>query len=133
MAYKKKMISKRVSKARIRLGGMKKIDKNLQKTIEYGNLKDGIVTSATMQARIDGYLSKIEQYNQTLYFADSLLTNIIHEEESITSDSAKVLDSAPYIFGVNSDEIILLGGKKMVDRKRPGRKRKPKPTKGKEE
>jgi hypothetical protein len=129
MAYQKKTISKRVSKARIRLGGMKRIDANLQKTIEYGNIKDGIVTSASMQARIDGYLSKIEQYNQALKLADALLTNIIHDEEAINSDSAKVLDSAPYIFGVNSDEIIFLGGKKMVDRKRPGRKRKPKPTK----
>lgn len=122
MAYRKREEASIVSKAKIRLSGMKQIDTNQNKKVEYGNPKDGIVTVDSFDKKIDEYANNLEKYNQALEVADSLKSTLKAQVKSIGVDNATVLDSAPTLFGKNSEEVVLLGGTKVVDRKRPTKK-----------
>jgi hypothetical protein len=101
---------------------MKQIDTNLNKKVEYGNPKDGIVTVDSFDKKIASYADNLEKYNQALDLADSLKSTLKAQVKSIGIDNATVLNSAPTLFGKNSEEVVLLGGKKVVDRKRPTKK-----------
>lgn len=122
MAYKKRNPHKKVEKAKIRLAAMKLIDANKKKMVNYGNAETGDITSDTLGKKYDTYIANLEVYNNLLQQADSMHSTLNQQENEIAADSAVVLDSAPYLFGANSNEVVELGGKKKKERNRPRRK-----------
>jgi hypothetical protein len=122
MAYKKKEIPKKIQKAQNRLVAMKTIDTDKKKTIDYGKPDSGSITVASFGVLISEYTSNLDLYNQLLQKADALKSTIAQGEKEIGIKSAIILESAPYLFGDNSSEVVELGGKKKIDRKKPKRK-----------
>ncbi len=116
MAFKEREESSDVSKARTRLAGMKKIDSDKGKVIEYGGDVQSI-TSLILEDLIKDYTAKVESYNQVLKSANSKANEIDIVESKIKKMHATVLSSAPGKFGEDANEIEVLGGTRASDRK----------------
>jgi len=122
MAFRKREPAAVIHKATTKAAAMQQIDTNHDITIDYGGPVRGELTAVTLQARLTGYASKLQQYNQFLQQADALSNTLDDMERDISSDCTVILKAAPGKFGDNSNELEMLGGTRKEERK----KRKPK-------
>ena len=123
MAFKKREKSDAVELAKSRLAGMKEIDKNKGRTIDYGD-QDKPCTGVTLDAKIKALEADIGTYNGLLTQADGLGNKIGDGETSLNEDSARVLLSAQGKFGRDSNEVEQLGGTRKSERAKPAAKAK---------
>lgn len=110
------MPSLKIRKAEQRYTSMLEIDTNHNKTINYGG-EDNPLTGCELNAQINRCNEMINTYNSLLEQADNAASGISKEEEILGDLYTRVLAGAKSIFGVNSDEVEILGGTKKSNRK----------------
>lgn len=123
MGFRKKDESRDVTTARQRLSGMKLIDTTKGRIINYGDI-DKPLTQAELEAKINEYAAKMEEYNQLLSQADQKSNEMDVIEDSIRELYTSVLKAAAAKFGTDASEIEQLGGTRRSDRQSPIRKNK---------
>lgn len=121
MSFRKRETSKVVEKATLRLSGMKEIDKQRGKLIDYGG-EDNVITSSTVEEFLGKVKSNTDLYNQALQQADALGNLIEADEAKLNTLLVGVLKGASTKFGEDSNEVEKLGGTRKSDRKKVVRK-----------
>lgn len=117
MPFRKRETSPVINKALLRLSGMKEIDKNKGKVVDYGG-EEKVITSETVETLVKRVTSNTELYNQALQQADSISNLIEVDEEQLNNMLGAVLKSASAKFGDDSNEVEKLGGTRKSDRKK---------------
>jgi hypothetical protein len=117
MALRKRNTSSKVTKAEIRLEAMKKLDQQLERIVNYGGDQNPLTTKE-MNIQIEECKMLINEYNFMLELVDKKSKDIRHAEEKLGDLFTRVLAGCKSIFGVDSDEIALLGGTKRSERKK---------------
>ncbi len=121
MSFPKKKETGNVTRARQRLAGMKLIDANRGRIINYGG-EERVLTQAELDSSINEYARKLEEYNQLLSQADQKSNELEALEKHINGMYSGVLKGAVPKFGADSHEIEQLGGTRISDRETPVRK-----------
>ena len=124
MSFKKRETSKIVERGKSRITGMDEINKKKEKTINYGS-EERPMTTVEMQAQIDLCESIRTEYNQALANADVISNRLDDEEDKLNTMCNEILSSAKGKFGEDANEIEILGGTRMSDRKKPVKKNAP--------
>lgn len=120
MALRKRQPSLRIRKATERYEAMKRIDEQQSKVINYGG-EQNLLTSGDMIAKIRECENLTSEYNGLLELADEKAKQILEAEEELGNYFTRVLAGAKSIYGVDSDEVELLGGTKKSARKKSER------------
>ena len=120
MALRKRKPSTRITKAEIRLEAMEKMDIQQGKIINYGG-EQNPVTREEMKNQIEVCKMLINDYNNALEIADKRAEELRKAEEVLGELFTRVLAGGKSIFGVDSDEVTLLGGTKKSERKKSER------------
>lgn len=110
MARKKKEL-RSLSKALVRLAGLKSINN----TLDMGN---GISVVA-YQALIKDGQEKLEKYNQFLSTLDGMSNELDALDKEINDYSGRVLAAVGAIYGKDSNEYEMAGGTRTSEKKRP--------------
>ena len=126
MAFKKRKPGVVVDNAKLRLDGMKQIDIHLGLTVNYGSLAN-VLTKTEMSDKITDIEKNISDYNVMLEDATALLNEIVKGERQLDELYTRVLKGAVAQFGSNSDEVEVLGGTRISERKPPKKKTPPAP------
>lgn len=113
MAFKKKT-SAVVETAKLRLSGMKSIDKST----DMGN---GI-GSADLENKIRDVESALENYNRLLSLADEAKNQFDGKEQELTDLQRRVMAGVGAVYGYDSNEYEKAGGTRKSDRKKPVKK-----------
>lgn len=114
MARPKKLVSPALKKAQVRVAGLGAMDS-----------KAALGKGLTVQSYTDevGKLGvEIAEYNALLSSLDVKLNGIKKRERTLETMSGQVLRRIAADFGPDSDEYERVGGKRMSERKKPGRK-----------
>lgn len=117
MALRKRNPSSKVTKAEKRLEAMNELERKHEKAINYGGEQNPLSTSV-MRAQIKECKILINEYNDMLNHADNKSIEIRDAEEKLGDLYTRVLAGAKSIFGVDSDEVEVLGGTKKSERKK---------------
>lgn len=117
MALRKRNPSLKVTRAEKRLEAMNELDRKHEKAINYGGENNPLSTTE-MRTQIDECRMLINEYNYILEMADKKAGEIRISEEKLGDLFTRVLAGAKSIFGVDSDEVEVLGGTKKSERKR---------------
>ena len=107
---RRKRNSRTLGKAQLRLASIKSISQ----TLDVG--EDLNVKYYT--EKIEKMRQSLEAYNTTLSTIDTLLTQLVENEEDLADYSEKFLRGIAYKFGSNSHEYEMAGGTRKSDRKR---------------
>ena len=126
MAFKKRKPGVVIDNAKLRLDGMKQIDIHLGLTVNYGSLAN-VLTKTEMSDKITDIEKNISDYNVMLEDATALLNEIVKGERQLDELYTRVLKGAVAQFGSNSDEVEVLGGTRISERKPPKKKTPPAP------
>jgi hypothetical protein len=125
MAYRKRKESKEIAKIRIRLQIMQDIDKKKKQTIEYGDAKDP-VNSSVLESKLKARDELIASINQMLSKVDEKINDEKALDKELKTLSTRVLQGAKAKYGLDSNEVEILGGTKASERKKPEKKAKKK-------
>lgn len=117
MALRKRKPSLRLRKAGQRLAAMKEIDGRTGKSISYGG-ESFPLTQLVLENQMETCINLLDEYNRILAQADKKSSEIAEEEKKLGELFTRVLAGGVSIFGVDSDEVELLGGTKKSERKR---------------
>jgi len=117
MALRKRQPSLKIRKAAERYEAMKKIDEQNTKVINYGG-ENNPLTNADMLSKINECKDLMNEYNSLLEEADEKAKQLAVAEEELGEFFTRVLAGGKSIFGVDSDEVELLGGTKKSLRKK---------------
>lgn len=120
MALRKRKPSLKITKAEVRLEAMAKIDIEKAAAINYGGEQNPL-TKMEMRNQIEECRLLINEYNYILEMADKKSLEIKAAEEKLGDLFTRVLAGGKSIFGVDSDEVALLGGTKKSERKKSER------------
>jgi len=125
MGFNRKERSKVVDQASTRLSAMKQIDTQQGAAVNYGSATKPL-TSAIVETQITLVELKRTQYNQFLEQADAKNNEFEAEEQKLEFMHSGVLKGAVPQFGEDSNEVEMLGGTRVSERK--PRTHKPKPS-----
>ena len=121
MALRKRKTSRSIERAKNRLAAVEQIDIKHNTLIEYSG-GNNLLTKKEFTVKIQECENLINNYNSKLEEAD-LIGNEITESESELSDMyTAILAGAKSRFGLDSDEVKMLGGTRKSERKRPIRR-----------
>jgi hypothetical protein len=121
MALRKRKTTPIVEKAEIRLSAMKKIDNTICNEIDYGG-PGNTLTNAHFSQQINLCKKLVGEYNNILSIADVKALEIKNAERLLSDMYTSILAGAISRFGIDAEEITLLGGTRKSDRKKPLRK-----------
>lgn len=105
-----------VNKAEQRHQGMKLIDSNYKRIIDFGGNTHPL-TSVVMKNQIEKCITANEEYNESLKAADERAMIVKTEEKKLTEMYSRVLSGCVSKFGVDAKEVSLLGGTRLSERK----------------
>jgi len=121
MALRKRKTSRIIDRAKKRLSAVEQIDFKHNTIIEYSG-GNNLLTKKEFTEKIQACETLINNYNTKLEEAD-LIGNTIAESEAELSDMyTAILAGAKSRFGLDSDEVKMLGGTRKSERKKPLRK-----------
>ena len=121
MALRKRKTSRVIERAKKRLSAAEQIDIKHNTITEY-SVGNNLLTKNEFTKKINECKTLINNYNTKLEEAD-LIGNEITESESELSDMyTAILAGAKSRFGLDSDEVKMLGGTRKSERKRPIRR-----------
>ena len=123
MAFKNRKPGVVVDSAKVRLDGMRQIDKDLGATVNYGSVANSL-TQNDVDTQIVAIEKQISEYNQLLEKATATLNNINTDEVKLDEMYMRILKGAVAQFGSNSNEVEVLGGTRFSERKPTVRKKK---------
>jgi hypothetical protein len=105
-----------VIKAELRLKGMKMVDNTLGKIIDYGGNTHPL-TSLVVAEQIDKCITANDKYNDSLKAADERALIVKEEEQKLTEMYSRILSGCVSKFGVDAEEVSILGGTRLSERK----------------
>ena len=125
MGKVKRNSAKVVGESKIRLSAMQQIDTDEGRVVEYGG-EGRTLTKVEFEAKVEECETRNADYNKLLEEADKFLNHVLQSERELQTMYTQVLKSAVAEFGEDADEIEMLGGTRISERKRPVRKSKDK-------
>lgn len=121
MALRKRKTSRIIERAKRRLAAAEQIEIKHQSIIEYSG-GDKLLTKKEFSEKILDCEGLINDYNLKLEEADSIGQKIAESEAELSDMHTAILAGAKSRFGLDSDEVKMLGGTRKSDRKKPVRK-----------
>ncbi|MBE2281496.1 MAG: hypothetical protein IAE91_13980 [Ignavibacteriaceae bacterium] len=121
MSLRKRNPSRVVEKAQNRLRAVELIDVKYGTMIEYSG-GNNTLTYSIVSKKILEYRTLIEDYNIKLEEADLIGNTIAKAEQELSDMYTTILAGAKSRFGLDSDEVKILGGTRKSERKKPFRK-----------
>ncbi|MBZ0201474.1 MAG: hypothetical protein K8I03_00500 [Ignavibacteria bacterium] len=121
MALRKRKVSRIIERAKRRLEAASLIDSKHNSSIEYSG-GDKLLTKKGFSDKILECENLINEYNAKLEEADSIGQRIAESEADLSDMHTAILAGAKSRFGLDSDEVKMLGGTRKSDRKKPLRK-----------
>jgi hypothetical protein len=121
MALRKRKVSRIIERAKLRLEAAGLIDSKHDAIIEYSG-GNKLLTKKEFSEKIFECESLINDYNEMLEDVDSVGQKIGVAESELSDMHTAILAGAKSRFGLDSDEVKMLGGTRKSERKKPLRK-----------
>lgn len=121
MALRKRITSRVIVRAKKRLIAVEQIDAKNNTLIEYSG-GDNLLTKKEFTEQIQECENLINNYNSKLEEADLIGVTIAKSEAKLSDMYTAILSGAKSRFGLDSDEVKMLGGTRKSERKKPLRK-----------
>jgi len=121
MALRKRKTSRVIERAKKRFSAVEQIDLKHNAIIEYSG-GNNLLTIKDFSEKIHECENLINIYNSKLEEADSIGNKISESEAELSDMYTAILAGAKSRFGLDSDEVKMLGGTRKSERKKPLRK-----------
>lgn len=121
MALRKRKVSRVIVRAKNRITAVEQIDTKHNTLIEYSG-GDNLLTKKAFAEKIHECENLINKYNSKLEEADLIGSRIAESEAELSDMYTAILSGAKSRFGLDSDEVKMLGGTRKSERKKPLRK-----------
>lgn len=122
MSYRRKISEKTLDLAKTRYSAMEQIDVMQGREINYGGEQNPL-NKAVFLRQISVLEDAIKEYNQFLEQADVKRNRVLEAKRNLALMHSGLLKGAVAEFGADADEVEMLGGTRISERKRPVRKK----------
>lgn len=122
MSYKRKVTDNVLDLAKTRYSAMEQIDVMQGREINYGGEQNPLNKGVFLR-QIATFEEAIKEYNQYLEQADIKRNRVAEAKRNLALMHSSLLKGAVAEFGADADEVEMLGGTRISERKRPVRKK----------